>query len=64
MAKEAIKDFSGKILGWVETSANGDKVLRDFPGRILGKYIKSRNETTDFYGRVVARGDALMTLLR
>lgn len=64
MAKEAIKDWQGKILGWVETESNGNKILRDFPGRILGKYNRSLNITQDFYGRKVGNGDILLTLLR
>ena len=54
MAKEAIRDFSGKILGWVETSSNGDKVLRDFPGRILGKYtLRIEGKRSVFVIRIV-----------
>lgn len=64
MAKEAIKDWQGKILGWVETESNGNKILRDFPGRILGKYNRALNITQDFYGRKVGNGDILLTLLR
>ena len=62
--KEPIKDWQGKILGFMETESNGNKVLRDFYGRILGKYDKSLDVTRDFYGRQVGKGDALMTLLR
>lgn len=62
--KEPIKDWQGKILGFIETESNGNKVLRDFYGRILGKYDKSLNVTRDFYGRQVGKGDVLMTLLR
>ena len=64
MAKEAIKDWQGKILGWIETDGSGNKTLRDFYGKILGKYIKSRDVTQDFYGRIVAKGDCLTMLLR
>lgn len=62
--KEPIKDWQGKILGFIETESNGNKVLRDFYGRILGKYDKSLDVTRDFYGRQVGKGDVLMTLLR
>lgn len=62
--KEPVKDWQGKILGFVETESNGNKVLCDFYGRILGKYDKSLNVTRDFYGRQVGKGDVLMTLLR
>ena len=62
--KEPIKDWQGKILGFMETESNGNKVLRDFYGRILGKYDQSLDVTRDFYGRQVGKGDVLMTLLR
>ena len=64
LIKEPIKDWQGKILGWVETDSSGNKILRDFPGRILGKYNRSLDITQDFYGRTVAKGDCLMMLLR
>lgn len=62
--KEPIKDWQGKILGFIETESNDNKVLRDFYGCILGKYDKSLDVTRDFYGRQVGKGDVLMTLLR
>jgi len=63
MEKEALKEFSGKIVGYIETKPNGDKVGTDFYGRIVGYYIKSSNNTKDFYGRVVAQGDTLSSLV-
>lgn len=62
--KEKIKDWTGKIIGFVETdSVTGNKVVRDFYGRIKGKYIKRLNVTQDFYGRQVAKGDQSTMLL-
>ncbi len=61
--KEAIKDFSGRILGYIETQGNGDKTCTDFYGRILGYYRKSSNTTVDFYHRIFARGDAVVAFL-
>ena len=62
--KEKIKDWTGKIIGFVETdSVTGNKVVRDFYGRIKGKYIKRLNVTQDFYGRQVAKGDQATMLL-
>ncbi len=64
MTKEKIQDYTGKILGFVETDGSGNKVLRDFYGKILGKYNKSLDITQDFYGCQVAKGDCLMILLK
>ena len=60
--KEAIKDYYGKIIGYVETMSNNDKRVTDFYGRLLGYYRKYDNTTRDFYNRVVARGDNVAML--
>jgi hypothetical protein len=63
--KEKIKDWTGKIIGFIETdTTTGNKVVRDFYGRIKGKYNKRLNVTQDFYGRRVAKGDQVTMLLR
>ena len=63
MAREAIKDWQGKIIGWLEWLGN-KKWLSDFYGRRLGYYDKSLNKTFDFYGRQIGIGDMVMTLLK
>ena len=63
--KQAIREWSGKIIGWVETdSTTGNKIVRDFYGKILGRYDKSCNVTRDFYGRVLYKGDQVGLLLK
>lgn len=62
MAKEAIKEFSGKILGYLEDQ--GDRIVAtDFYGRKLGYYDKRRNVTCDFYGRIVCQGNGASGLV-
>lgn len=63
--EERIKEFpSGQVIGIVETMPNGDKIVRNFPGRqILGYYRAKYNHTTDFYGRVLATGDIAVSLI-
>ena len=61
--EESIRDFYGKIIGKYQYQSNGDIVVRDFYNRILGYYIASRDVTTDFYRRVVAKGNAVGMLL-
>lgn len=63
MKEEIIKDYYGRIIGYVETKPNGDKVGKDFYRRIVGYYEKRTNVTKDFYRRIVARGDALVGLI-
>ena len=61
---ERIQDWTGKTIGWREVKYNGDIVIRDFYGRILGKYDKYCDVTRDFYGKVLARGDQSGMLIR
>lgn len=63
MARETIRDFGGKILGYVDTMGNGDKTVYNFYNQILGYYKKAQNITTDFYGTIIARGDAAVGLI-
>jgi hypothetical protein len=63
VTKEMIRDRHGKIIGWVETDNLGNKVVRDFSGHIKGRYKKVHNATFDFYGKIVAYGDATAGLL-
>ena len=58
-----IRDFYGKIIGKIETDANGNKTIRNFYGTILGRYDAGTNTTRDFYGRIVANGDASAMLI-
>ena len=64
MTKEPIKDWRGVVLGYVETDNCGNKLLKDFMLRPLGRYDKSSDMTKDAYGRAVGKGDILLTLLR
>ena len=64
MSKEPIREFNGRIMGWLETDNNGNQILREFSGKILGKYDKASNTTRDFYGRIVAWGNALGILFK
>lgn len=63
MAREPIKDWTGKIIGFTEQSGN-KKWLSDFYGRRVGYYDCSTNKTHEFSGRMVGQGDITMTLLK
>ena len=57
MQEKTIKKFGGKIIGYISTDAAGNKTVMDYNRRILGFYDARRDETTDFYRRVIAYGD-------
>jgi hypothetical protein len=61
--RQVIKAWNGKIIGSVETDPQGNKVVRDFYGKILGRYIKALDVTRDFRGKMIARGDQSAMLL-
>ena len=61
--KQTIRDFYNRIIGYIETKPNGDKVVRNFYNVILGTYDKKLDITRDFYGRIVGKGDLSSMLL-
>lgn len=63
MKETAIKDFYGRIIGFIQEDQSGNKTLRDFHRKIIGRYNKATDTTRDFYGRIIARGDQLTMLL-
>lgn len=63
MQEEVIKDFYHRIIGYVQTDNQGNKKAFDFYRRLLGTYNKQQNVTKDFYNRIVARGDAVVSLI-
>ena len=64
LQREKVRDWTGKIIGFIETdSITGNKTVKDFYGRMLGRYITRLNTTQDFYGRKVAIGDHCSMLL-
>ena len=61
--RETIKEFSGRIIGYIDHQSNGDTVVTDFYGKRLGGYSRSQNATKDFYGRILYYGDMSAALL-
>ncbi len=60
--REPIKDFYGRVLGWLEDQ--GDRIIAtDFYGRRVGVYDKARDFTSDFYGVRVCSGDGTVGLI-
>ncbi len=63
VSKDAIRDFYGRILGFVETDREGNQQVRAFSGIILGFYDKKNNCTRDFYGKIISKGNTAVGLL-
>lgn len=62
MNRIEIKDFMGMIKGYIEIDNYGKKTVKDFYGKILGYYDPRTNQTTDFFGRILANGDISASL--
>lgn len=62
-SKEPIREFGGRIIGWLESDGSGKQQIRDFGGRILGSYDPHENVTREFGGRIVGQGNLLMMFL-
>lgn len=60
---QTIKDWRGKIIGFIDIDENGNKTVRDFYRKILGYYDKKQDVTRDFYKRIIAKGDLSSMLL-
>lgn len=55
--KEPVRDFYGRVVGWVETDNEGNQIIRAFSGRIIAKYDKRFDVTREFSGRVISKGN-------
>ena len=58
-----IRDFQGRILGYIEEDSNGNRTARNFYRQNLGTYYAKENVTKDFYGRIVSSGDTTQALI-
>lgn len=65
MQEEFIKDYNTRrTIGILRTQANGDQVAIDFvTRRVLGYYRKQFDHTTDFLGRILSKGNSVVTLI-
>ena len=63
--EEYIRDFqSRKIIGILRTMPNGDQEAREFSSRrVLGYYRKHIDTTTDFYGKMIAKGNCVTAFI-
>lgn len=61
--RKGIRDFYGRVLGYVDYDYRGDGTATDFYGKVLGKYRSSDDKTLDFYGKILYQGDCLSALV-
>ncbi len=64
MRDERIQTNTGKTIGIIRYSDNGDQIAFNYPEmRILGYYRKNLNVTTTLTGTIIARGNVVSALL-
>jgi hypothetical protein len=61
--RSELRDPTGKLVGHIRVQANGNRSVHDLTGRQLGTYDARSNSTRNIAGRIVGRGDLLVTLL-
>ena len=60
ISKEPVREFGGKIIGWVETDIDGNQEVRNFYGTIIARYDAKIKVTRDFYGKILTQGNTAM----
>lgn len=63
METHVIRDFYNRILGYIEIDKQGNKTVRNFYRKILGRYNAKQDVTRDFYNRIIGKGDLTSMLL-
>lgn len=60
---EVIKDKSFRIIAYIETDNNGNKIIKNSSFRICGYYDLKTNITKNSSFTVIGYGNLLMTLI-
>ena len=63
MKRKVIKDATGKLLGSVDVTPNGYERGYDAQGQMLGSFDPQTNTTKTATGTLLAKGDALTSLI-
>lgn len=63
MNRQAIRNPSNKLLGYIETYSDGRQKATDANNKTLGYFDPQRNATTDPNNRVLARANILSGLI-
>ena len=63
LSRQVIKDRNDRILGYIETLANGRQKATDRSSNLLGWFDPQRNVTTDASSRVLATANVLSWLI-
>lgn len=60
---EPVKDWTGRVLGWIETDKKGNQIIKNFGGKVLARYDAVNDRTTDFAGKMLSRGNTAISYI-
>jgi hypothetical protein len=63
MADQQIRDRNNRLVATIRTLSSGKQEIRDPNTRLLGTFDLRSNETRDSNNRLVAKGNALASLV-
>lgn len=63
MFGEPVKDWTGKVLGFVDTDKYGNQTVKNFGGKVLAYYDAKKNRTTDFAGKKLSEGNTAISYI-
>jgi len=63
LSRQVVKDRNDRILGYIETLANGRQKATDRNSNLLGWFEPQRGVTTDASGRTLAKANVLSGLI-
>ena len=63
MFGEPVKDWSGRVLGFVETDKKGNQIVKNFGGKVLARYNAEKDWTTDYAGKLLSRGNTAISYI-
>ena len=63
MSRQTIRDRNDRVLGYIETLADGRQKATDRDSKLLGWFNPHRNVTTDAGSRTLAKANVLSGLI-
>jgi hypothetical protein len=63
MTRQILRDANSRVIGYIDTDANGKQTIQDSEFNTHGYFDPATNETKDAVSRVLGAGNFLLALL-
>lgn len=63
MNQVSVRDYTGRIIGYLESGPSGSVDAHDNDGRLIGRYDAGTDSTEDTEGRIVMKGNKASLLI-